>query len=51
MTESIVNPTIVLPKESEKLIKESFEKRDKVKKIVNIKKRKSKKKLDWLNEL
>jgi len=51
MTESIRNPTIILPKESEELIKESFEKRNKIKKIVNVKKRKINKKLDWLNEL
>jgi len=32
MTQTIENPTIVLPKESDKLIKESFKKKSKSKK-------------------
>jgi len=51
MTQTIENPTIILPKESDKLIKESFKKKDKIKRIVQMKKGKSKKNLNWLNEI
>ncbi|WP_456479910.1 hypothetical protein [Nautilia sp.] len=50
MTQTIENPTIILPKESDKLIKESFKKK-KSKKRVNNKKTRKHHNLNWLNEI
>ncbi len=50
MTQTIENPTIILPKEADKLIKESYKKKNKAKKIIQIK-TKNKKNLNWLNEI
>jgi len=46
MTKTIENPTIILPKEADVLIKKSYKNRKK----SNLKK-KNKQKLDWLNEI
>jgi hypothetical protein len=44
MTKTIENPTIILSKESDELIKNSYKNRNKSKKNVQLKKLKSKKK-------